>query len=83
VSGAGQEAQGLDETIRERATRGETLTEVVQLGLLRQLAVEQEEGGLFKGAVLSELFDRDSAVLKDASLAVDVADRRLSGGDPS
>ena len=46
----------------------------------RQLALEQQVGGLEEAGGLGELVDRVAAVAEDARVAVDVGDRAPAGG---
>jgi hypothetical protein len=54
--------------------------EVSQLLGGRQLAVDQEVGGLQEGGVLGQLLNGVAAVAQDTCVAVDVGDRRAAGG---
>ena len=52
---------------------------LVELGLVRQLAVEQQVGHLEVGRVLGQLLDGVAAVAQDAGVAVEVGDGRRAG----
>ncbi len=54
--------------------------EAGELGLVRQLAVEQQVGHLEEGRLFSQLLDRVTAIHQDALIAIDVRDRTLGGG---
>ena len=51
-----------------------------QLRLVRQLALEQEVGGLEEAGLLGHLLDRIAAIAQDADVAVDVGDRAAARG---
>ena len=54
---------------------------LVELGLVRQLAVQQQVGDFEVGRLLGELFDRIAAIAEDAFVAVDeVIDDLAFGG---
>ena len=64
----------LDVLVHERVDR-DLVDPLLELGLGRQLAVDQQVGDLEVGRVLAQLLDRVAAVLEDARVAVDVGDR--------
>ena len=53
---------------------------LVELGLRRQLAVQQEVCDLRKGGVLGQLLDGIAAVFEDSLVTVDVGDSAAAGG---
>ncbi len=57
---------------------GDVEAPLVELGLVRQIAVDEEVGDLEERRVLGELLDRVPAVAQDAVVAVEVRDRRLA-----
>ena len=67
----------LDVLVHERVDR-DLVGPLVELGLRRQLAVDQQVGDLEVGRLLRELLDRVAAVLEDPVVAVDVGDRRAA-----
>jgi hypothetical protein len=56
---------------------------LLELRLVRQLAVEDEVGDLEVGGLLGELLDRVAAVAQDAVVTVEVRDRRAATAYPS
>ena len=67
----------LDVLVHERVDR-DLVRPLVELRLVRQLAVDEQVGDLEIGRLLGELLDRIAAVLQDALVAVDVRDRRAT-----
>ena len=65
--------------VHERVDR-DLVRPLVQLRLVRQLAVHEQVGDLEVRRLLGELLDRIAAVLEDALVAVDVGDRRSTRG---
>ena len=65
--------QPLEVLVDDRVV-GDVVRPVVELGLVRELAVDEEVGDLEVGALLGELLDRIAAVLEDAFVAVDEGD---------
>ena len=59
---------------------GHTVHELVELGLLRQLAVQDQVGDLEERAVLGQILDRVAAMQQDALVAVDEGDLRAAAG---
>jgi hypothetical protein len=53
---------------------------LVELGLVRQLTVQQQVGDLQERGALGQLLDRVAAVLEDPGVAVDVGDGAAAGG---
>jgi hypothetical protein len=53
--------------------------EAGQLGLGRQLALQEQPGDLEEARLLRQLLDRVAAVAQDARVAVDVGDGALAG----
>jgi hypothetical protein len=56
--------------------------EPVEFSLGRKLIIEQQGGGLQKGAVLGQLFDLNPAIFEQTGLTIDEADRGLGGRHP-
>ena len=67
----------LDVLVHERVDR-DLVRPRVELGLRRQLAVDQEVGDLEVGRLLRQLLDRVAAVLQHAVVAVEVGDGRAT-----
>ena len=53
---------------------GQEIRELPQLGVVRQLAHDDQVGNLDEGGLLSKLLDRDAAVAQDSLLAVNEGD---------
>ena len=63
------------ELLVEHGVARDRVGEVLQLGLLRKLAVEEQIADLHEGRMLGELVDRIAAVEQYALVAVDIGDR--------
>src|SRR6185369_3823326 len=63
----------------QEAVAGEALAEVGELGLARQVAVDQQEAHLREPRLAGDLFDGVAAVAQDPLLAVDEGDGALAG----
>jgi hypothetical protein len=57
---------------------GEQVRQLVELGLLGQVAAGEQVRGLDEGRLLRELFDGNPAVAKDALFPVDEGDSALA-----
>ena len=64
----------------DERVHGDLVVPGFELGLGRQLAVQQEVGHLEVGRVLGQLFDRIAPVAQDALVAVEIGDGALAGG---
>jgi hypothetical protein len=69
----------LDVLVDERVV-SDLLDPLLGLGLVGQLAIDQQMGDVEETAVLGEFFDRIPAVAQDASLTIDECDRRPATG---
>src|SRR6185295_19290722 len=62
----------------DQAVLGQSLAELLDLGPVRQVAVDQQVAGLGELRVAGDLLDRVAAIAEDALLAVDEGDLALA-----
>ncbi len=79
MRGGGEPIEELLHVLVEQAVVVQVPAELLELLLVRQLAVDQEVGDLGEAGALAELLDRVAAVAQDAALAVDEGDRAAAG----
>ncbi len=64
----------LPHVLVQQGVDGDLMVEVVEFGLGRQLAEDQQVGDLDERGVLGQLLDRVAPIAQDAGLAVQVCD---------
>ena len=67
------EAQHLDEVLRQGALADETLMKSIELAPGGERAVEEKVGYFFEAGLGGEVMNRVATIQKDASLTIDVA----------
>src|SRR5262245_3115164 len=63
--------------VKDRMVR-DVMGPFVEFGLGRQFAVHEQEGCLEESALFRELLDRVTAILENASIAIDISDAALA-----
>ncbi len=70
----------LAQLVMQHGVPRDRVGEIVELGLLRQFAVEQQVGDFHERRIFRQLADRIAAVQQDAFFAVDIGQRAFAAG---